>query len=284
MKTSLIFAALFSISIASISSLAAEPDLSLYQSSPLPSYLSDKIEKYLAIRSPGLGLLSANGKSLVFTWQLSGTTQVWRLDGAKQFPVQLTGGPVSAAIEDVTPDGKWLVLSRSGDENLYKMPLSGGPQQALLASAKARNRFQFVSDDSKWVYYRVAESNAEDSCTISRVSLVDGRAESIIAEPGNWSVMDHQANGKLLLSKNLTIRQNEIYEWSQATRKMTAVMGQGEKATYDVAYGAKTEELLVRTDHQIGNQIGNQIGQPTTQPAGEHEGFVTGQQLGDEGG
>ena len=57
---------------------------------PLPSELSRKIQNLMDVRSPSGGQLSPDGKRLFFGWAVTGTAQVWRLDGPNTFPIQMT--------------------------------------------------------------------------------------------------------------------------------------------------------------------------------------------------
>ena len=110
------------------------------------------------VRSPGGGQLSPDGKRLYFGWTVTGTAQVWRLDGPNTFPIQMTGGEDRTSLADITPDGKTLILSRDrkGEENpgLYLMPADGGPMKVVQHLPKVQTAFEFVSDDGKWLYFR----------------------------------------------------------------------------------------------------------------------------------
>ena len=76
----------------------------------------------------------------------------------KQFPVQMTGGEAPTSLVDITPDGKWLIISRdrSGEENpgLYLQDPKGGPLTLIQHKPKVQTTFFLVSDDSKSLYFR----------------------------------------------------------------------------------------------------------------------------------
>jgi hypothetical protein len=74
--------------------------------------VSRRIQTMLDLRPPGLGQVTPDGKRLYFGWNITGAAAVWRLDGPKAFPVQMTGGEDRTTLADITPDGKLLVLSR----------------------------------------------------------------------------------------------------------------------------------------------------------------------------
>ncbi|MCL4810532.1 MAG: S9 family peptidase, partial [Thermoanaerobaculia bacterium] len=79
--------------------------LAKFVAPPLPSELSRKIQNLMIVRAPGGGRLSPDGKRLYFGWAVTGTAQVWRLDGPNTFPIQMTGGEDRTSLADITPDG-----------------------------------------------------------------------------------------------------------------------------------------------------------------------------------
>ena len=115
-----------------------------YAPKPLPSDLARRIQSMMDVRAPGLGQPAPDGSRLYFGWSVTGTAQVWRLDGPNTFPVQLTGGEDRTTLADVFPDGKTLVLQRDrkGEENpgLYVMPAAGGPSREEEPPAGAARR------------------------------------------------------------------------------------------------------------------------------------------------
>lgn len=232
-----------------IPSFAAE-DYSRFAAPPIPQDLSEKIQSYLDIRAPGAGVLDAEGKQLFFTWAVTGTNQIWRLRGPNSFPVQMTGGELLTSIGDVSPNGKWVVISRDrgGEENpgLYKMRPDGGALELIQHKPKTQTAFEFISRDSKWIYYH-ANDIKPDSYAVYRHGLDSGKTELLISEPGLWTISDHKDDGTLLLSKSIGSFQNEIYEWSPKTKKITPLIGVGEKLPFQAMYGARPGELLVST-------------------------------------
>lgn len=224
--------------------------LAQYQAPPLNPELSRKIQSYLDIRSPGMGLLSPDKKQLYFSWRVTGTTQVWRLDHPMGFPVQLTGGEDQTSIGNITANGKWLIIrrDRNGEENpgLYLQPAQGGPLKLIQHKDKVQTHFQFVSDDSKYVYFS-ANDKEPQSFAIYRYEIASEKIETILSQSGYWVIVDHKNDGRLLLAKVITNLDSEIYEYDPKTQKMTTVFGPEEKNDYEIMYGSKEGEYLVTT-------------------------------------
>ena len=217
---------------------------------PLPSELSRKIQNLMDVRAPGGGQLSPDGKRLYFGWAVTGTPQVWRLDGPNTFPIQMTGGEDRTSLAGITPDGRTLVLSRDrkGEENpgLYLMPADGGPMKAVQHLPKVQTAFSFVSEDGKWLYFR-SNDVKPNAYAIYRYELATGKKETVFDEPGLWFVADHRRDGRLLLVKATGSMTREYWEWDPAKKTKTPLLGTEKPGRFDAEYGPKEGQLLVVT-------------------------------------
>ena len=232
----------------------APETIAKYTAPPLDPAVSRRIQTMLDVRAPGLGIVAPDGGHLYFTWRITGSTQVFRLDGPKAFPVQMTGGEDTTTVADVTPDGRWLVLSRDvgGQENpgLYLQPAGGGPLRTVQKTDKVQTFFDFVSDDGKELYFH-ANDIEPDSYAIYRYDLAAGTRALVFGEKGLWSVADHRGTGAglhLLLVKATGALSTEFGEYVSATKAFTPLLGAGEATEYDAAYAPQPGELLVRTN------------------------------------
>jgi dipeptidyl aminopeptidase/acylaminoacyl peptidase len=224
--------------------------LAEFAASPLEPTLSRKIQNYLDIRAPGLGMLSPDQKQVYFSWRVTGTNQVWKLDQPKGFPVQMTGGEDSTNIVGQTDDGQWIVLSRdrNGEENpgIYLQRTRGGALKAIQHKSKVQTFFEFASSDSKFIYFRANDVKA-DSYAFYRYAIATGQSELIFSQDGYWNIVDYKDDGRLLLQKAITNSASEIFEFDPATKVLKPIIGQGEKEDYSVQYSAKENEFLVLT-------------------------------------
>ncbi len=224
--------------------------LAKYAPPTLPPALSARIQAMLDVRAPAAGLVSSDGKRLFFSWTVTGTEQVWRLDGPQRFPVQLTGGEDRTAPVAIAPDGSYLLISRDrgGEEypGLYWQSPAGGPLQLIQHLPRVQTIAQFISDDSRYVYFR-ANDKKPDSYAIYRWDKQSGTKETVFDQEGLWVVADHRPDGRLLLRKQLGSAVTEVYEWNPASKVLTPIIGQGEREEYGAAYGAAEGEVLVLT-------------------------------------
>lgn len=221
-----------------------------YAPKPIPDDLSRRIQSMLDVRAPGLGLPSPDGSRLFFGWKVTGVSQIWRLDGPNRFPVQLTGGEDATSVEDVTPDGKTLIVrrDRKGEENpgLYTMPADGGPLQLIQHTPGVQTLYGFISNDGKWLYYH-ANDRQKDAYAIYRWNMATHRRELLFGQPGLWSIADFRPDGRLLLRKSTGSLSAEYSEWNPATRALKPLLGQGETVEYNAGYGAREGQLIVLT-------------------------------------
>src|SRR5262249_28470147 len=167
-------------------------------------------------------------------WSVTGTPPVCRLDSPKSYPVQMTGGEDRTTLADITPDGRYLVLSRDRggqeDPGLYLQPVEGGPLRLIQHTPKVQTFPSFVSGDSRWVYF-VANDVKPDSYAVYRYNLAGGRKELLFSQDGLWRIADFReeaAETKLLLRKATGALSAELYEWGTQGRTLTPLLGQGE--------------------------------------------------------
>ncbi len=216
----------------------------------LPEAMLTKIKKSLDVLSPGLGMIHPNNKQLFFTWKVSGQTHVWRLDAPNTFPVQLTGGKDATFLTEITPDGKWLVLTRdeNGQENpgIFLQSPQGGDLLKVFMKPKVRTTTSFVSDDSQWLYFSANDVKPESN-VIYRYNLTTQKIETVFDQPGLWFVADHHKNGHLLLVKATGSRSSEYFEFDPKTKSLIPVIGQNEKEEFNVAFSKNPGEFIVLT-------------------------------------
>jgi len=225
-------------------------EIAKYAPPALDEKASRGIQAMLDIRGAGNGLVTSKGDRTVYTTALTGSTQVWRQDGPMKYGIQLTGGEDRTSAVALAPDDSYIAISRDvgGAENpgLYVMSIEGGPLEVIQHLPKVQTSLQFISDDSRTLYFS-ANDIAADSYAIYRYDLKAKQRELVFDQKGLWAIADHRGD-KWLMRKALGSSQIEIYEYDARTKQLTPVIGQNEREEYEVAYGAKPGQLLVRTN------------------------------------
>jgi protease II len=228
----------------------AAVDLARFAPPPLPVEHSRRIQRLIDVRGAGGGLLTSRGDRMVFNWSVTGVSQVWRMDGPRSFPVQLTGGEELTTVEAISPDDRWLVVSRDagGEETpgLFVVGIDGGALQTIVHAPGVRARLAFISDDARWVYY-TANDVEPRSAALYRWERATGRREQLLGEPGLWIPRDHRGD-QILLAKALGSNHIEYYLFEISTRRLVPLFGQNEKVRYEAAFGRRTGTYLVTHD------------------------------------
>ncbi len=216
----------------------------------LPSELSRSIQAMMDIRAPGMGVVSPDGARLYFGWSVTGSGQLWCVEGPDRFPVQMTGGEDRTSLAGISPDGRTLFIQRDrkGEENpgLYTMAAEGGSLVAVQHIQGVQTFFDFATEDGKAIYFH-ANDQKPDAYAVYRYDLAKRAKEAVITEAGLWDIADHRPDGHLLLRKATGSLSSECSEWDPATKQLRPLLGQGEKEEYSVAYGAAPGQLLVLT-------------------------------------
>lgn len=217
----------------------------------LPRATSRFVQNHLEINSPGMGLLSPDGKQMYFSWSVTGVSQIWKADGPLRFPEQMTSGSDSTSVLDITPDGKYLIVSRdqAGEENpgLFLLPATGGPLVEVQHKKGVRSFFVWVANDSNEIFY-LANDLKPDSYALYSYKINSGQKELLFSEPGLWFVADVWGDHHFLFGKSTGARSREYYFWNPTDKKLVPVIGQGEKEEYDVKFGKGPEHYFVRTN------------------------------------
>ncbi len=225
--------------------------LKKYVAPSLDAVMSNKLKKMLDVSSPGMGMLSPDKKTLFFSWRVTGISHIWKIDGPQKFPVQLTSGTDAVTLQDVAPNGKFLIISKdtNGQENpgLFKLDLATGAITELYKKEKAQVTYSFITSDSKYVYYS-SNDQKPDSYNIYRLNLETLEKQMIYEGQGVWYIADHKKNGQRLLLVNVTgSRTSEYFDYDSATKNMKPVIGQKVKDEYEVEYSHHEDEYIVLT-------------------------------------
>jgi dipeptidyl aminopeptidase/acylaminoacyl peptidase len=226
--------------------------LAKFRAAPLPTDVAARVQALLDVRAPGIGILSPDGARLFFEWGVTGVRHIWRVDGPKQFPVQLTGGQDRTSLFDVTPDGKTLVLTRDrgGDENwgIYLQSADGGPLVVVQHKPKVQTQPLHISGDGKALYFR-ANDKKPDAYALYRYSFATAKIDVVLEQDGLWTMLDRRVDGGravALVGKETGGHMLEVFELDEQSGALTPLFGQGEQEDYAARYG-KGDDVLVLT-------------------------------------
>jgi Tol biopolymer transport system component/DNA-binding winged helix-turn-helix (wHTH) protein len=101
---------------------------------------------------------SPDGHYIVFGSDRTGSWQIWRMDSDGNNSKQLTDNLFDGSGADFSPDGEWVVYTKTGaTKGIWKVSIEGG-NPVRLNDAEARN--PTVSPDGKTIAYSYGEPSA----------------------------------------------------------------------------------------------------------------------------
>ncbi|MHC4680839.1 MAG: hypothetical protein ACYTEK_19325, partial [Planctomycetota bacterium] len=130
---------------------------------------------------------SPDGRSIVFTSDRSGSTEIWRCGSDGSHPVRLTsfGGPEGGAPR-WSPDGQQIVFDSrpEGHTDVYVVSVEGGPLRRLTTQS-SDDWVPSWSRDGRWIYFT---SNRGGDCQIWKRPAEGGQAMQVTKQGGFFAL------------------------------------------------------------------------------------------------
>jgi Tol biopolymer transport system component len=121
---------------------------------------------------------------------------------------QVTFGSQSVEGISVSPDGKWLAFdsSRSGNQDIYRMPVSGGELEQLTTNASDDFLPVWSPDGREIVFYSWRSGNRD-----VYVMAADGRSErQLTSDPGHEFYPDWSPDGRHVVFRSIQPDRNGV--------------------------------------------------------------------------
>lgn len=177
---------------------------------------------------------TADGKSIVFSTNLTGRYNLWTVPAAGGFPLQLTQSDDRQSGVAITPDGRAIFQSdHAGAEiyDLYATPVAGGPTVNLTNSPEVTETGAIVSHDGRWIAFdRRMKSRAQTDIAV--MDLASGFVRMMTDETApnlEWSVQGVSADGRTMIANRLDFNQTRsaVYAIDMASGQATALTPDG---------------------------------------------------------
>ncbi|HWA90376.1 MAG TPA: S9 family peptidase [Rhizomicrobium sp.] len=160
-----------------------------------------------------------DGRTIVFSTNLTGRFNLWKMSADGGFPLQLTQSDDRQSGIAMAPDGKSAIFDSDsgGGEiyDLYQVPLAGGPVVNLTASRDVSEQgAHFLPDGAHVVYVRRLATGA--STDIALMDLATRKVTQLTHEatPGFfWGVAGITADGRTLVANRVNIAQTDGSIW-----------------------------------------------------------------------
>ncbi|MFM9904113.1 MAG: S9 family peptidase [Pyrinomonadaceae bacterium] len=164
------------------------------------------IQQYLNIKSANSPTLSPDGRQMAYLSNVTGTSQVWMIDLAKNKTVQLTNYDDNVGFVKWLGDGSGIIFGKAkgGDENtqFYWMRTDGTGVKALTDEPAVRHNFGAISRESSRIYYASNKRN-RSFFDIYSLDLSSGVEKLLYQQDGSNSVAAVNDSGtKMIVSRD----------------------------------------------------------------------------------
>ncbi|GGL31049.1 peptidase S9 [Halarchaeum grantii] len=216
------------------------------------------IERYLNVRSAGGPSFGPDGQ-LAFSMDTTGVRQVWRLDGPREWPAQLSFHEESIGFASYSPTRDELAfgMDRGGNEKtqLFRLAGDGSEEVALTDDPESIHQWGGWSHDGERIAYTAnrREEGSFDGYVQRRdepggaAELVfDGREKDWLTVAG-WS----PADDRLVFHEMHSNRDHDLYVCHLDSGDVTHLSADhdGEVRYGSVAWAPDGETLYVTSDH-----------------------------------
>jgi dipeptidyl aminopeptidase/acylaminoacyl peptidase len=214
-------------------------------------------------RSVSSASWSPDGKEIVFTTDISGRSNIWKVNASGGWPIQLAQSDERQYAETWAPDGKWIVFQQDtgGNElwDVFAIPADGGSVSNLTNTPEVREEAPRWSPDGKNIALNVKPKEA----TVYNIALLDWATRKVTlltheATPNHlWSSVAWSPDGMTLYANRVEVSftDADVYAIdiaSEKTTNLTPHQGQSLNLASSLSNDGKT--LLVTSNQKAGYQ------------------------------
>lgn len=176
---------------------------------------------------------SADGRQLFVSTNMTGRYNIWRMDAAGSWPVQLTQSDDNQAGFAVSPDGKTIYYTqdKGGNEqyDIYAVPTTGGEPRNLTNTPDLREEGLLVSPDGRAMALSTKRSGqGQVDLAVMDTATNQVRALTHEADPQwDWSAVAWTDNGRSIIANRGFVGGDagEIWKIDFASGRATKLLG-----------------------------------------------------------
>ena len=197
------------------------------QAAPVP------IDDLVFTRGALDGAWSADGRQLFVSTNLTGRYNIWRMDAAGSWPVQLTQSEDNEAGFAVAPDGRTLYYTqdKGGNEqyDIYAVPTAGGATRNLTNTPDIREDGLLISPDGRQMALST-KRKTEGQINLAVMDLASGTVRPLTHEADpqwDWGAVAWTDGGRSLIANRSFVGGDagEVWKVDVATGKATRLLG-----------------------------------------------------------
>ena len=212
-------------------------------------------------RSTSGAAWSPDGKQVVFTTNLTGRNNLWKVSAEGGWPIQLSQSDDRQSGATWSPDGKWIVFQsdRAGGElyDLYAVPSAGGEVVNLTNTPEVSETGATWSRDGKWLAIEYKPKTA----SVVDIAIVDWNSHAVRnltqeKSPDRvWGGVLWSADGKFIYATrgNVGDTDSDVYRIAIANGEQeNLTKHEGDHRTAVSALSPDGRRLLVTSDKPGG--------------------------------
>jgi dipeptidyl aminopeptidase/acylaminoacyl peptidase len=231
------------------------------ESAPSTEARAIPIDDLYFTRSVSGGSWSPDGREIVFTTDISGRSNLWKVSAAGGWPVQLLQSEDRQVNATWSPDGKWIAFQQDAGGNelfdVFVVPSDGGAVVNLTQTPEIREGSPRWSPDGKTIAldYKPKDGSAYDLALLDFATRKVRKLTHEESPDHSWSSVSFSRDGKILFANRIEsgFADGDIYAVDVAngtTRNLTAHRGKILNTATSLSPDGNT--LLITSNEQGG--------------------------------
>jgi dipeptidyl aminopeptidase/acylaminoacyl peptidase len=221
---------------------------------PLP------IDDLYFTRSVAFAAWSPDGKEISFTTNLAGRSNLWKVDSAGGWPIQLVQSDERQFGGTWSPDGKWILFEQDfgGNElwDIFAVPSSGGAAVNITNTPDIREQSPQWSPDGKTIAIEYKPKDASNY-NLALIDWSTHKTTLVTHEQTldhSWSLVSWSRDGKTLYANrsNAGGTDVDVYAVDVATGQTTNLTSHEGKVTNSASSLSPDGRTLLITSNQKG--------------------------------